>query len=122
MKTYYKNFKSGDTELFNSLVCKETRTVIPKDETNRLYREVLKLVERGLAEIMDYVEPAPVHYPISWENIKSARNELLKETDWVGLSDVNVSNKQAWLDYRQSLRDIPQNFANSEDVVWPTKP
>jgi len=24
--------------------------------------------------------------------------------------------------YRQSLRDLPQTFANPEDVVWPTKP
>ena len=24
--------------------------------------------------------------------------------------------------YRQTLRDIPQNFKNPEDVVWPQKP
>jgi hypothetical protein len=24
--------------------------------------------------------------------------------------------------YRQALRDLPASTANSEDVVWPTKP
>ena len=59
---------------------------------------------------------------IAWEPVRNKREQLLKETDWVGLSDVNISNKQAWLDYRQALRDIPQTFAKPEDVIWPVKP
>ena len=54
--------------------------------------------------------------------IRAQRNQLLKESDWVMFSDVNVTNKQAWLNYRQALRDVPQNFTNFEDVIWPTKP
>lgn len=67
-------------------------------------------------------EPEPQPEPITWDTIRAQRNGLLFESDWVGLSDSNPPNKQAWLDYRQALRDIPQNFTNPEDVIWPTKP
>jgi hypothetical protein len=35
--------------------------------------------------------------------------------DWQG-------NKSAWAEYRQSLRDIPQNFVDTNEVVWPKAP
>ena len=38
------------------------------------------------------------------------RNTLLKESDYTVLPDFPTSNKQAWLDYRQLLRDFP--------IVW----
>ena len=67
-------------------------------------------------------EPEPQPEPITWDTIRGQRNGLLYESDWVGLSDSNPPNKQAWLDYRQALRNIPQTFSNPEDVVWPQKP
>jgi len=30
--------------------------------------------------------------------------------------------KQAWLDYRQALRDLPGNTTDPENPVWPTPP
>ena len=30
--------------------------------------------------------------------------------------------KQAWLDYRQSLRDLPSNTEDPTNPVWPTPP
>lgn len=44
--------------------------------------------------------------------IKSIRNEKLKETDFYALSDVTISD--AMTTYRQALRDIPQNFTTEE--------
>ncbi len=108
MKTYYD---LND----NAIITKNS--YIPKVRGNSDYELFLQELEKGEAILMPYVEPAP-----SWEQIKTQRNQLLLETDWVGLKDVTVLNEQAWLDYRQALRDIPENFTNTEDVIWPIKP
>ena len=76
----------------------------------QLYNECERLLkeQQGIATTMD--------------SVRRKRNELLKESDWVGLTDVNIPNKDAWLDYRQLLRDVPQNFSTPEEVIWPNKP
>jgi|694.fasta_scaffold146043_3 hypothetical protein len=56
-----------------------------------------------------------------WERVREVRNALLLESDWVALSDVTISNKDAWLEYRQALRDMT-NVDNPFDVIIPTKP
>ena len=56
----------------------------------------------------------------SWGNVRIKRNELLTVTDFYALSDVPMSDEMKT--YRQDLRDIPASTADSEDVVWPTKP
>ena len=61
--------------------------------------------------------------PPAWEQIRAKRDELLKESDWSAFPDANPKpSKEAWLDYRQALRDIPQTFSTPEEVVWPEKP
>jgi hypothetical protein len=46
--------------------------------------------------------------------IKKIRLEKLKETDWMAMSDLTMSD--AWKAKRQSWRDIPQN--NSTDAEY----
>ena len=58
----------------------------------------------------------------TWEQIKAQRDKLLQQCDWTVLPDSPVSNQSVWLTYRQALRDIPQDFATPEEVVWPTTP
>ena len=50
------------------------------------------------------------------------RNRLLAETDWMGNSDVTMSDEMRT--YRQALRDLPthSNWPSLEDSDWPTKP
>lgn len=59
-----------------------------------------------------------------WLVIKAYRDQLLIQSDWTQLPDaiLNIAEKTAWQNYRQALRDIPQDFENPEDVVWPEKP
>ena len=102
---------------YNSDYIKFDESFIPKDKTNRDYATFLKELENREAELVPYTPPAP-----TWEDIKIKRNGLLIETDWLSFPDVTHPNRQAWLDYRQALRDIPQNFTNPQDVVWPVKP
>ena len=55
---------------------------------------------------------------------KSARNQrdrLLKDSDWTQVPDSPV-DQQAWADYRQALRDVPQQTGFPTDINWPTKP
>lgn len=52
--------------------------------------------------------------------VRSQRDFRLRETDWRFRSDMNPS--QAWIDYCQALRDIPQQAGFPWNVQWPTKP
>ena len=55
--------------------------------------------------------------------LRNKRDILLAETDWMGNSDVTMSN--VWKTYRQALRDItktePVDMALS-NITFPTKP
>jgi hypothetical protein len=53
-------------------------------------------------------------------NIRSRRNMLLQETDWMALSD-NVMTPE-WASYRQQLRDITSQAGFPYEVIWPIKP
>lgn len=61
--------------------------------------------------------------PLNWEQIRSKRDALLKDSDWAAFPDATPKpSKEAWLTYRQTLRDLPQSFKTPEEVVWPEKP
>ena len=61
-----------------------------------------------------------VSEPPTAEMQRRERDNLLKETDWWGLSDRTMT--QAETDYRQALRDVPAQAGFPENVTWPTKP
>ena len=54
--------------------------------------------------------------------VRTKRNKLLAETDWMANSDVTMSD--AWRTYRQALRDITTdvNFPDIKKIIFPTKP
>ena len=49
------------------------------------------------------------------------RNDLLKSTDWTQTPDCTV-DKQAWLTYRQALRDLPTQPGFPHKIDWPVAP
>ena len=56
-------------------------------------------------------------------NLRSKRNRLLAETDYLALSDATLADNMRT--YRQQLRDLPagkDTVAKCEDATWPTKP
>ena len=56
-------------------------------------------------------------------NLREQRNILLAETDWMGNSDVTMSND--WKTYRQALRDITKTTPADDqlsNITWPKKP
>jgi hypothetical protein len=59
--------------------------------------------------------------------LRSKRNSLIASSDWTVLSDSPLSEteKTAWLEYRQDLRDITEGVntvAKVNAVVFPDKP
>ena len=55
--------------------------------------------------------------------LRSKRNILLAETDYLALSDATLTSEMET--YRQALRDLPtgkDTVAKCENATWPTKP
>jgi len=76
---------------------------------------------------------SPTSEQICMEFIRKTRNALLSDTDWWAGQDLTMTQKQK--DYRQTLRDLPQNFSPIIDIItedgypivkeqtdWPEKP
>lgn len=70
-----------------------------------------------------YVEPHVFDEDeILAENIRLDRDIRLKTTDWTQLPDTPDPLKKKYAEYRQALRDIPQQPGFPHDVIWPTEP
>ena len=72
------------------------------------------------AEEKAWADAAPAR---RMENLRTQRNQLLVETDWMGNSDVTMSND--WKTYRQALRDITKTTPADDalsNITWPKKP
>jgi hypothetical protein len=54
------------------------------------------------------------------KNVRQQRDEKLKETDWRFRNDMNPS--QDWVNYCQSLRDVPLQSGFPWEINWPTQP
>jgi len=62
---------------------------------------------------------------IPFEELRIKRDTMLSETDKYATIDYphpTPEIKQAWLDYRQALRDLPANTTDPENPVWPVAP
>ena len=60
----------------------------------------------------------------AWTALRSKRNLLLQQSDWVALADAHLSQdkKDAWFAYRQELRDLPDLVTDPTQVDWPLDP
>ena len=64
-----------------------------------------------------------VEFDIAMEDLRSKRNKLLADTDYLALSDNTISDEMKA--YRQALRDITNGLTTKDEVeavVFPTKP
>ena len=62
------------------------------------------------------------HFDVSWDRVRLKRNQALADSDWRAVKDRTMS--QAWKDYRQALRDLPQEHDEANDAAdnWPQAP
>ena len=71
-------------------------------------------------EEQEWADGAPARRMVS---LREKRNQLLIETDWYGMSDVNMDSDMTI--YRQALRDITKQTPSDDalsNITWPKKP
>ena len=58
-----------------------------------------------------------------WKRIRSQRDNLLSQSDWVVIKakETGGTISSAWKTYRQDLRDIPSQ-SDPDNITWPTEP
>jgi hypothetical protein len=68
---------------------------------------------------------SPTNNQIALEFVRQYRMQLLAKSDWMALSDRTMTQSQ--IDYRQSLRDLPETAdpqldenGNLTNVTWPS--
>jgi|TARA_B110000444_G_scaffold237139_1_gene249606 hypothetical protein len=72
------------------------------------------------AEEKTWADGAPAR---RMEDMRTQRNQILAESDYMGNSDVTMTD--AWKTYRQALRDITSQTPSDDtlsNIKWPTKP
>ena len=90
---------------WESLTVTEGHEKPPKEEFERRYQELLD--------------------GIPMQKLRETRNTLLDQTDKYSSADYPHKTddiRQAWLEYRQALRDLPANTTDAENPTWPTRP
>jgi len=59
---------------------------------------------------------------VDWDEVRRSRDQALADSDWRALKDVVLPN--AWKEYRQALRDLPQEHDTANEAAdnWPVMP
>ncbi len=121
------------------------QTSFPKNPTDALLAEwnvfpVVPTSRPDTDDTKDVVEGTPINQDGKWvqvwnvtdvppeelaareyrkaDNIRSERNQKLTESDWTQVADAPV-NQALWAEYRQALRNIPEQAGFPDSVVWP---
>ncbi len=91
-----------------------------------------KMIDNQLVEMTNEEQAEFDARNTAWKNdapsrrmtdLRTKRNQLLAETDYMGLSDVTMNN--AWKTYRQALRDITTQTPTDDalsNIKFPEKP
>ena len=84
----------------------------------------MELVRDPETGVISLVENTQKKTDQSWTALRTQRNQLLQQSDWTQLQDAHLSaeKKSAWADYRQALRDLPDETTNPLEAEWPTSP
>jgi hypothetical protein len=74
-------------------------------------------------EIVLLEDPAKLedHKATLWSQLRTERNRRLAASDWTQLPDARV-DKDAWVEYRQKLRDLPGETQDPLVIEWPQVP
>lgn len=84
-------------------------------------REIIVTRDKTQAEIE---EENQKEIEQQWSQARSQRDEMLKQSDIFVLIDkwetYSLERQNEIRSYRQSLRDIPQNFQDPTEIIWPS--
>ena len=71
------------------------------------------------AKLQELIDAQPL------KDLRTKRNTLLAKTDRYALPDwphETLAKQTEWIEYRQALRDLPDNTEDPANPVWPTVP
>ncbi len=85
--------------------------------------DIQNVINKGVPIGMDAAGSPAITFE-GWALVRSIRRTFLLQSDWTQYADAPLSEneKALWQAYRQALRDIPQVYANYQDVIFPTPP
>jgi len=89
------------------------------------YKSNLTLAQKDSDGVISIVEnPNDNRNEIALQGLRNKRNALLAASDWrVSVPDYHTAEEQqAWIVYRQALRDFPINTTDPLNPEWPTPP
>ena len=96
-------------------------------------------VNGDYGEIAAFEAPPSITGDEAMAEIRAHRDYLLKQTDYIEMptkwASLSAAQQTAWTEYRNALRNIPQDYPNAEyrwvlenadydlvNITWPTKP
>lgn len=92
--------------------------------TSNSYRQIASADEAVPGETVSDDIPQTVLLGAEAMEQRSIRDHLLRSCDWTQITDSSVDSttRQAFVVYRQALRDVPSQSGFPMDIVWPTPP
>lgn len=83
------------------------------------YQVIGGIIKSKPQDVIDEIEATT-----AWDKIRKIRSKLLSASDWTQSPDSPLSEaqQQSWRDYRQALRDLPENTTDPLNPTWPSKP
>lgn len=117
----------------NGLTRTDNSTYTPEEIADAGYVQVADQPSVPYPNILEWTgtewfirEPNETEIASRWDYIKKECKTKLLDTDYKVIKSYELSEvlSQAWIDYRQSLRDIYNNVNNIDpwNVVWPVEP
>jgi hypothetical protein len=93
----------------------------PSGQLQRLVDLQAAQVPSSLAALSD---EAVAPHAMTADGVRGVRNVMLSASDWSQLPDAPLDEvaKAAWVEYRQLLRDVPEQDGFPESVIWPVSP
>ena len=90
---------------------------------NGCYIEEIESKEDGTRWFQIKEIPVPTDEELA-QQIRAKRNSLLSQTDYLMMPDYPISDDKRKLieEYRQALRDIPEQSGFPRTITWPDKP
>lgn len=70
---------------------------------------------------LDTVEPRELPTEWVWERLRNQRDQLLAQSDFRMVTDAPWDT-EPWAEYRQALRDLPNNTTDPRLAAWPVSP
>lgn len=113
-------FKYSDPQKYDSQ-WQEAREITPV-EVDGVFVQQWEIVEKYTAEEKEVLiaQQAAQAELSAAASVRSQRDALLAQTDWMALSDNTLTPE--WANYRQALRDITSQEGFPHNVEWPEKP